>query len=89
MTDGQGILDDGEAGSGQPPLFEDADEDLDQESNRDGLRAEWEAGDPHMGPAPLPPEPLFPTAYSRVECNPPLNVDDFSDIDGDVHIATQ
>lgn len=89
MTDGHSISDDGEVDSGERPSFDDADGNLDQEDNRDGLRAEWVPGDPDVGPAPLPPEPLFPTSYSRVKCNPRLIVDDFSDIDDDVHVATQ
>ena len=42
-----------------------------------------------VGAAPLKPELLFPKSDAQVERNPLLDAGDFSDADGDAHIATQ
>ena len=90
-NDGDGIPDDWEAHFGLNPRVDDADGDLDQDgiSNRDEFRAGLEPDDPGVGKSPLAPELLFPESDARVECNPLLDVGDFSDVDGDAHIATQ
>ena len=90
-NDGDSIPDDWEAHFDLNPLIDNADGDLDQDtiSNRDEFRAGLEPNNPGEGVAPLPPEPLFPESYSQVEPNPLLNVGEYSDLDGDAHIATQ
>ncbi len=90
-NDGDGIPDDWEVRFGLDPRADDADGDLDQDgiSNRDEFRAGLEPDDPGVGKAPRRPELLFPESNARVERNPLLDVGDFSDVDGDAHIATQ
>ena len=90
-NDGDGIPDDWEVRFGLDSRVDDADGDLDQDgiSNRDEFRAGLEPDDPGVGKAPLAPELLFPVSDARVECNPLLDVGEYSDVDGDAHIATQ
>ena len=90
-NDGDGIPDDWEVRFGLDPGADDADGDIDQDgiSNRDEFRAGLEPDDPGLGAAPQRPELLFPESDALVECNPLLDVGDFSDADGDAHIATQ
>ena len=90
-NDGDGIPDDWEVRFGLDPRVDDADGDPDRDgiSNRDEFRAGMEPDDPGVGTAPLMPELLFPESDARVERNPLLDVGDFSDVDGDAHIATQ
>ena len=90
-NDGDGIPDDWEVRFGLNPRADDADGDIDQDgvSNRDEFRAGLEPDDPDVGAAPLPSESLFPESYTQVERNPLLNGGEFSDADGDAHIATQ
>ena len=58
-------------------------------SNRDEFRAGLEPDDRGVGAAPLKPKVLFPKSHDQVERNPLLDAGDFSDADGDAHIATQ
>jgi hypothetical protein len=88
--DGDGMPDDWEVHFGLNPLVDDADGDLDGDgiANRDEFRAGLEPDDPGVGAAPTAPEPLSPESYTRVKPNPLLIVGDYSDVDGDAHIAT-
>ncbi|MDX2453590.1 choice-of-anchor U domain-containing protein [Desulfosarcina sp.] len=90
-NDDDGMPDDWEARFGLDPRVDDADSDLDHDgiSNRDEFRAGLEPYDPGVGKSPLAPELLFPVSDAKVERNPLLDVGDFSDVDGDAHIATQ
>ena len=90
-NDGDGIPDDWEARFGLDSRFDDADGDLDHDgiNNRDEFRAGLEPDDPGQGKVPQRPELLFPESDARVECNPLLDVGEYSDADGDAHIATQ
>jgi len=45
--------------------------------------------DPGLGTAPLYPELLSPESYTHVIRNPLLTVGEYSDVEGDAHIATQ
>lgn len=58
-------------------------------NDNDGVVAIPATDDASFGEAPLPPDPLFPESYARVESNPLLYVDDYLDTDGDDHAATQ
>ncbi len=90
-NDGDGIPDDWEARFGLDPGADDAGGDIDQDgiSNRDEFRAGLEPDDRGVGAAPQRPELLFPTSDALVERNPLLDAGEFSDADGDLHIATQ
>ena len=83
--------DDWETVFGLNPTADDADGDLDQDgiSNRDEYRAGLEPDDPGVGTAPQQPTVLSPAPYALVECKPVLRLEDYSDADGDAHIATQ
>lgn len=89
--DGDGMPEDWEVQFGLNPLVDDADGDLDGDgiSNREEFRAGLEPDDPGVAGAPLPPEPLSPESHARVARNPLLIVGEYSDVDGDAHIATQ
>ncbi len=89
--DDDGMPDDWEARFGLDPRVDDADRDLDRDgiSNRDEFRAGLEPDDRGVGAAPLKPKVLFPKSHYKVERNPLLDAGDFSDADGDAHIATQ
>jgi chitinase len=90
-NDDDGVTDDWETRFGLNPGSDDAGRDPDQDgiSNRDEFRAGLNPNDPGVGTAPLTPKPLFPESYNLVERNPLLDAGDFSDADGDAHIATQ
>ncbi|WP_319408133.1 fibronectin type III domain-containing protein [uncultured Desulfosarcina sp.] len=90
-NDGDGIPDDWEAHFGLNPRVDDANGDLDRDgiSNRDEFRAGLEPDGPGVGAAPLRPESLFPESDTQVERNTQLDAGNFSDTDGDAHIATQ
>jgi hypothetical protein len=90
-NDGDGMPDEWEAHFGLNPLVDDADGDLDGDgiSNRDEFRAGLEPDDQGMGDAPLPPEPLSPESDTQVKTNPLLVAGEYSDTEGDAHIASQ
>lgn len=90
-NDGDGLPDGWEADFGLNPNIDDAEGDLDRDgiSNSDEYRAGLEPDDPGEGAAPHPPEPLFPESLAQVSCNPLLELEAYSDADGDAHIGTQ
>jgi hypothetical protein len=90
-TDGDGIPDDWEASYGLDPTVNDANGDLDGDgiSNRDEYRAGLDPTDPGIGTPPDTPQPISPLAYAQVASSPELAASDYSDPDGDAHIATQ
>ena len=90
-NDGDGMPDDWEVHFGLNPLVDDANGDLDGDGigNRDEFRAGLEPDDQGTGGAPLPPEPVSPESDTRVKPNAVLVVGEYSDIEGDAHIATQ
>ncbi|MCB2146445.1 MAG: hypothetical protein KQI81_08220 [Deltaproteobacteria bacterium] len=90
-NDGDGMPDDWEGRFGLNPQVNDADGDLDHDgiSNRDEFRADLEPNVPGVGAAPETPAALFPESDAVTERNPLLDAGDFSDADGDAHVATQ
>jgi hypothetical protein len=90
-ADGDGMSDAWETRYGLDPTVNDANNDPDGDgiSNRDEYRAGLDPDDPGIGTPPATPQPLSPAAYTQVACNPVLTAADYSDPDGDAHIATQ
>jgi hypothetical protein len=90
-SDDDGMPDDWETRFGLNPQIDDAFLDLDHDgiNNRDEFRAGLEPDDRGVGAAPLKPKLLFPKSHDQVERNPLLDAGNFSDADGDAHIATQ
>jgi chitinase len=86
-----GIPDDWEASYGLDLSVNNANGDLDGDgiSNLDEYRAGLDPTDPGIGSPPDTPQPTSPVAYTQVASNPALAASDYSDPDGDAHIATQ
>ncbi|MFO7716642.1 choice-of-anchor U domain-containing protein [Desulfosarcina sp.] len=90
-SDNDGMPDNWEIDFGLNPAMDDADGDLDGDgiSNRDEYRAGLKPDHPGAGNAPVQPAAIHPESEALVKHDPVLDAGNFSDTDGDAHIATQ